>query len=228
MTAAPRIAALVGSLLIAGGAGADDLFDDLSRPEAPLATEPSPADPLPAEPVPTPAPASSGDGLRRPIGELTLTAPVQADLAESLDRLPEGFAIADPAARRFDATGVTVVNADLAPSRFKPSPVHWAAPATHSSPLWFEQPNVERYGHHRRLYGCDVLTPSAISAAHFFADAAVLPWKAVASPACDCDYTLGAYRPGSCNPHQWLRCERPLVGASGEALAIAGLILLIP
>ncbi|MEN0110683.1 MAG: hypothetical protein AAF805_08155 [Planctomycetota bacterium] len=224
MSAFARIAAAVAVTWVgASGADAQDVFREL------VTAEPTPGPVLAPGPSGSPsAGESAADGLRRPVGELTVTAPIERDLAESLDRLPEGLAIADPAARRFASAGARLVNADPASPRFVAAPVHWAAPATLSNPLWFEQANVERYGHHRGLCRGDVLTSSAISAAHFFADAATLPWKAFASPASDCDYTLGSYRPGSCNPHPWLRCERPVLGASGEALAVAGLILLVP
>ena len=46
---------------------------------------------------------------------------------------------------------------------------------------------------------------------------------------CECDYTLGHYRPGSCPPRQFHCCTRcsALGGLSASGAAV-GLIFLIP
>ena len=99
----------------------------------------------------------------------------------------------------------------------------WAAPAVAHHPLYFEDVNLERYGY---VYGC--LQP-AVSCAHFFGNVALLPYHVVQDPPCECVYSLGYARPGSCVPRyhpRWLPGD--LHAAGGEAAAIAGLILLIP
>ena len=98
----------------------------------------------------------------------------------------------------------------------------WVAPALCYSPLYFEQPNVERYG-----YTLGVLQPFA-SAAHFFATIPLLPYKMTLDPPCECQYPLGYYRPGSCGP---LVCQKPRLRplpAVVEGAAVTGLIFLIP
>ena len=72
----------------------------------------------------------------------------------------------------------------------------WAAPKFRHKPLYFEQPKMERYGHH--VGG--PLFQSTVSAAHFFGTIPLLPYKMGVRPPCSCDYTLGRYRPGNCNP----------------------------
>lgn len=72
----------------------------------------------------------------------------------------------------------------------------WEAPGFYHRPLYFEQPNVERYGHYVPRW------QPAISGAHFFGSIVALPYKMWVYPPCDPIYTLGHHRPGSCNPHQ--------------------------
>lgn len=71
----------------------------------------------------------------------------------------------------------------------------WEAPAFYHRPLYFEEVNLERYGHKHRY-----LQP-VYSAAHFFGNALALPYKMGVNPPCERIYTLGHYRPGDCNPH---------------------------
>ncbi len=73
----------------------------------------------------------------------------------------------------------------------------WEAPNFYHRRLYFEQPNLERYGHY---YGSWKLQ-SALSTAHFFAAIPALPLKAMHTRPCERVYTLGHYRPGNCNPH---------------------------
>ncbi|MBA2116217.1 hypothetical protein [Bremerella alba] len=71
----------------------------------------------------------------------------------------------------------------------------WEAPAFYHRPLYFEEVNLERYGHtHKHLQ-------PVYSAAHFFGNTLALPYKMGAYPPCERIYTLGHYRPGDCNPH---------------------------
>lgn len=71
----------------------------------------------------------------------------------------------------------------------------WEAPAFYHRPLYFEEVNLERYGHtHKHLQ-------PIYSAAHFFGNTLALPYKMGAYHPCERIYTLGHYRPGDCNPH---------------------------
>ena len=108
---------------------------------------------------------------------------------------------------------------------------NWVASCLCHNPLYFEEINLERYG-----YGCGVDGPcctngvqSLCSAAHFFGTVVALPYEMGVDCPCECDYTLGHYRPGSCPPRQFHCCTRcsALGGLSASGAAV-GLIFLIP
>jgi hypothetical protein len=103
------------------------------------------------------------------------------------------------------------------------STMTWKASGVCHKPLYFEEVQLERYGHSAG----PVLQP-ALSGAHFFLNIATLPYKMGISPPNECEYALGYYRPGSCAP--WLLPPIPLSvrGALLEAGAITGGVFLIP
>ena len=69
---------------------------------------------------------------------------------------------------------------------------------------------------------------AAASAAHFFGTVPALPYCMAVDCPCECVYTLGHYRPGSCPPWRWHwpPCEIPAIAT--EAAVLAGLILIFP
>lgn len=99
----------------------------------------------------------------------------------------------------------------------------WKASGLCHKPLYFEEPQLERYGHTTG----PVLQP-ALSGAHFFLNVAVLPYKMGINPPNECQYALGYYRPGSCAP--WLLPPVPisLRGGLAEAGAVMGMMYLFP
>lgn len=109
------------------------------------------------------------------------------------------------------------------PGNWSYSAYLWQAPNTFSNPLYFEDVMLERHGHER----CPPLQP-LVSGARFFATVPMLPYLATVQHPCDCYYTLGYYRPGSCAP---ALCQRPPYqrnAALVEGAAIAGGILILP
>lgn len=72
----------------------------------------------------------------------------------------------------------------------------WKASGLCHKPLYFEQIQLERYGHSFGPY----LQP-VISLGHFFITVPVLPYLMGINPPSECMYTLGYYRPGSCAPY---------------------------
>ena len=166
--------------------------------------------------------------LERPVFVLTVDGAPSAEVTEGFAALSDEYSITDSSEERFGSWRAPVGDAAYAPPRFAPTAFHWAAPAVFSRPLYFEQPNLERYGHYPALCKADVLTPSAVSAAHFFATVPVLPYQLGAEPPDECNYVLGSYRPGSCNPHQLIRPKFSLRGLAYEAVAATGLVYLIP
>jgi hypothetical protein len=99
----------------------------------------------------------------------------------------------------------------------------WDATCLCYRPLYFEQTNLERYG-----YGCCESLQPAASAAHFFATIPALPYCMAADCPGNCNYTLGHYRPGDCNPWQchWPPCSPRAILAGGGVWT--GLVFLIP
>lgn len=79
----------------------------------------------------------------------------------------------------------------------------WKASALCHKPLYFEEVQLERYGHS----AAPVLQP-VLSSAHFFLNIAALPYNMGIHPPNECRYPLGYYRPGNCAP--WLVPPIPL------------------
>lgn len=73
----------------------------------------------------------------------------------------------------------------------------WVSPVFAHRPLYFEQPNLERYGVGPRR----TFQPTA-SAAHFFGSVVIWPYKMVVQKPGECVFTLGNRRPGDCVPVQ--------------------------
>jgi hypothetical protein len=102
-----------------------------------------------------------------------------------------------------------------------PQTFTWTASALCHKPLYFENRQLERYGH---THG-PVLQPIH-SAAHFFVSLATLPYATAIHPPTECRYALGYYRPGNCAP--WLKDPLPisLDGLRRQAFVTTGLGLL--
>ncbi len=79
----------------------------------------------------------------------------------------------------------------------------WKASDLCHKPLYFEDEQLERYGHSAG----PVLQPIK-STAHFFVRMVTLPCQMKHHPINECQYALGFYRPGNCAP--WLIDPMPL------------------
>ena len=77
----------------------------------------------------------------------------------------------------------------------------WEAPNIYYRPLYFEDVALERYG---QTFKNDHWQ-TAISAAHFFSSACLLPLHMRLDPIRACDYPLGYCRPGNCTNRIWQR-----------------------
>lgn len=93
--------------------------------------------------------------------------------------------------RDFDSPNY--VRRDFAPTLFT-----WKAAGLCHKPLYFEDVQLERYGHSWN----PVLQPF-VSGAHFFVSVPLLPYKMGLKPPHECVYTLGYYRPGNCAPYMF-------------------------
>jgi hypothetical protein len=132
------------------------------------------------------------DGGFRPIGEIT----------NKIDPEPGDFPQECPLA-----------GDPYEPRNFATTDFTWKASALCHKPLYFEQPQMERYGH---TFG-PVIQP-IFSGAHFFVSVVLLPYKMGVEPPLECVYALGWYRPGSCAP----RTVGPIPLSARGALAELG------
>ena len=81
----------------------------------------------------------------------------------------------------------------------------WVSPDFSHQPLYFEQPNLERYG-----TGPGRLWQPPLAMAHFFGALVLTPYKLFVQHPCEQVYSLGSIRPGNCAPKE----HRTLVGQS--------------
>ncbi|MCH2181973.1 MAG: hypothetical protein MK108_08210 [Mariniblastus sp.] len=78
-----------------------------------------------------------------------------------------------------------------------PQTFTWTASSLCHKPLYFENIQLERYGH-----SAGPLLQPAQSTLHFFRSYVTLPFRMALNPPRECQYALGFYRPGNCAP--WL------------------------
>jgi hypothetical protein len=90
----------------------------------------------------------------------------------------------------------------------------WKASALCHKPLYFEDEQLERYGH-----SFSPAFQPFISGAHFFCTLPVLPYCMGVEPPCECIYALGHYRPGSCTPYM---CNPIPLSARGALFETGG------
>jgi len=106
---------------------------------------------------------------------------------------------------------------------FAPITYTWTASGLCHKPLYFEDVQLERYGHMAGPW----VQPFA-SGAHFFLTVPILPYKMGLELPNECLYTLGYYRPGSCAPYLFDPLPLSVRGALFEAGAWVGGIALFP
>ena len=106
---------------------------------------------------------------------------------------------------------------------FTPLTAEWTASGLCHNPLYFEDVQLERYGHEIG----PVVQPFA-STAHFFGNIAVLPYKMGIHPMNECQYALGYYRPGNCAPWTVGPVPISLKGALFQAGAVTGMVGAVP
>jgi hypothetical protein len=99
----------------------------------------------------------------------------------------------------------------------------WKASALCHKPLYFEDEQLERYGHS--------FTPCFqpfVSGAHFFTRLPILPYCMGVEPPCECIYALGHYRPGNCAPYMCNPVPLSPRGALFQAGAVVGAAAALP
>jgi hypothetical protein len=99
----------------------------------------------------------------------------------------------------------------------------WKASALCHKPLYFEDEQLERYGH--SWPGC---CQPLMSGAHFFTRLPVLPYCMGVEPPMECIYALGHYRPNSCAPYLCNPVPISARGALFQAGAVVGAAAVLP
>ncbi len=99
----------------------------------------------------------------------------------------------------------------------------WKASALCHKPLYFEDVQLERYGHSWGPYAQPL-----ISGAHFFVTLPILPYKMGLKTPNECVYSLGYYRPGNCAPYLIPAVPFTWRAAVFEAGAVVGFSAIIP
>lgn len=105
-----------------------------------------------------------------------------------------------------------------------PQTITWKASNLCHKPLYFENVQLERYGHSHGPFSQPVR-----STVHFFSNLLLLPYNTGINPPNECRYALGYYRPGNCAP--WLKDPFPisLAGTQRQVAAMTGTgFLIIP
>ena len=109
------------------------------------------------------------------------------------------------------------------PRAWTPTTFAWTASGMCHKPLYFEQPQVERYGH-----SWGPLLQPLISGGHFFVTVPILPYKMGMYPPGECMYSLGYYRPGSCAPYMLDPFPLSVRGGLIQAGTVVGAAAIIP
>jgi hypothetical protein len=209
----------------------------------PTDSEPAPLqpalDPFADEPIPTPPQEDRPAPLDRlPPGDLSegiSTAPADvgcrdygvecrraiADLqSRGIDKIVVGLVIDGVEGEDFPCDcklGENVEAPEFPGRHFSRTCFAWKATGTCHKPLYFEDVQLERYGHSWN----PVLQPF-MSAGHFFVSVPLLPYKMGLNPPRECMYTLGYYRPGSCAPYVLEPIPLSLRAAIWEGLGVTG------
>ncbi|HEY2894093.1 MAG TPA: hypothetical protein VGJ16_07765 [Pirellulales bacterium] len=113
--------------------------------------------------------------------------------------------------------GINVDAPDFPGRHFSRTNFAWKATGVCHKPLYFEDVQLERYGH-----SWNPVVQPFMSAAHFFVSVPLLPYNMGLNPPGECMYTLGYYRPGSCAPYLLEPIPLSLRAAIFEGLGVAG------
>jgi hypothetical protein len=113
--------------------------------------------------------------------------------------------------------------AALRPRCFAPMTYTWTASALCHKPLYFEDVQLERYGHMLGPWSQPIA-----SAANFFVSIPALPYKMGLEPPSECIYALGYYRPGDCAPYMIDPFPISVRGALFEAGVVVGGVAIFP
>ena len=109
------------------------------------------------------------------------------------------------------------------PRRWASKTYTWTASGLCHKPLYFEDEQLERYGH-----SCGPLLEPLVSTGKFFLRLPLLPYEMGLYPPNECIYTLGVYRAGDCSPYMFDAIPLSVRASLFEAGALTGGIVGLP
>jgi hypothetical protein len=118
---------------------------------------------------------------------------------------------------------IQLSNDPFVPRTFPASTYTWQASNIFYQPLYFEDPDLERYGHAWPFF----IQP-IVSSVRFTTQAVGIPYQMVIDPCCCRVYPLGYYRPGECAPKLIYQIPWNTQAAAAEAGVITGVYFLFP
>ena len=142
--------------------------------------------------------------------------------AETIDKIDLTISVEGVAGKDFPFE-CSLGDEPFAPRQWAETIYTWKASGLCHKPLYFEDVQLERYGHSHGPY-----TQPLISGAHFFATLPILPYKMGLKTPDECVYALGHYRPGSCAPYFVGGYPFTWRAALFEVGAVAGAVAIIP
>ncbi len=168
---------------------------------------PQPVPPQPAEPPPPVRIAPSMEPSAAPLPTLEQQLAGHPALTEKCitprDLKSISQITADISVKPEDLTGLkrlppecSLGDTPLEPRHWRRTTFAWTAASTCHNPLYFEEEQLERYGH-----SWGNVKQTAVSAIQFFSTVPLLPYYMGVYPPNECIYDLGQYRPGSCAPY---------------------------
>ena len=165
-----------------------------------------------------------GDASAQSLSEFEFDQPYQDACPNPLDVPP----VADIPYKLVPSPGKFPESCPLPDEDFQrkcPTPITftWKASNLCYKPLYFEDVQLERYGHY-----CHPLLQPALSRVRFWLTIPCLPYLIGVDPPNQCVYDLGYYRPGNCAPSMIEPIPISLRGAVLEAGAVVGLCAALP
>jgi hypothetical protein len=203
---------------------------DLQNP----ASQPSPDDPVKSSESDVPAPAeneTSNRGVPRTAGPLPIPSgpPRKATQVRPIaDIAPVNDFDRDRDIRSFAATKAREFNVrfggdQYVPRNFPDVAMQWQAPSTKYYPLYFQDWQMERYGH---VYPFP-LQP-IVSNVRFGIQLVMMPYQMAITPPWEMQSPLGWYRPGDVVPKLHYQFPLSAKAAFVEAATVTGFYFLIP
>jgi hypothetical protein len=177
-----------------------------------------------AEPVRTPrmAPSVSSDPGQVPKEEKTLAPCIDLGLMKSIKEISHDIRPTTPTGELPEEC--TIPSSDFHGRHFSQTCFTWKASALSTKAAYFEDVQLERYGHTKV---CPALQP-IVSGARFFATIPILPYKMGVTPPKECVYTLGHYQAGNCAPYMVEPFPISPRGALFQAGAVTGAVFALP